>query len=50
MTRILKCLMALSLENEARHFYKALNNLVETETGCGITAPSIRYWSEAITS
>ncbi|MGB5328697.1 MAG: opioid growth factor receptor-related protein [Gammaproteobacteria bacterium] len=48
ITRILKCLMALSLEREARHFYKVLKNLVENDTGCGITPPSIRYWSEAV--
>ena len=48
ITRILKCLVALGLENEARHFFTALKGLVESELDCGISQTSIRYWTEAI--
>lgn len=50
ITRILKCLMALGLENEARHFFMALKGLVESELDSGISPTSIRYWTEAIES
>ncbi len=50
ITRILKCLMALGLENEAWHFFTALKSLVESELDSGISPTSIRYWTAAIES
>jgi hypothetical protein len=50
VTRILKCLVALGLENEARHFFNTLKSLVESELDSGISPTSIQFWTEAIES
>ena len=48
ITRIIKCLSTLGLEDEAGRFYVALENLVGSEVDCGLSPVTIRYWSEAI--
>lgn len=48
ITRILKCLVALGLENEARHFFNALTSLVESELDSGISQTSVQFWTEAL--
>lgn len=48
ITRILKSLQALGLEQEADEFYQALIQLRETEPDCGIGETAFSYWTEAV--
>jgi hypothetical protein len=50
ITRILKCLNTLGLEQEARALHQALVRLKDSEAGCGIPPSAFRYWSDAVTS
>lgn len=49
ITRILKCLNTLGLEQEARAFHQALLDLKNSEADCDIPASAFRYWTEAVT-
>jgi hypothetical protein len=49
ITRILKCLNTLALEQEARMLYNCLVALKETEPDCGIPATAFAYWADAVT-
>jgi hypothetical protein len=48
ITRILKCLTLLGLDDEARAFHAALVALCASERGCGINAMSRAYWRTAL--
>lgn len=48
ITRILKCLNTLALEQEARMFYDCLMALKETEPDCGIPTTAFAYWADAV--
>lgn len=48
ITRILKCLNTLALEQEAQMFYTSLVALKEAEAGCGIPATAFAYWSNSV--
>lgn len=48
ITRILKCLCALGLEEEASRFHRALAELVQHEKDCGIGERAQRFWGEAV--
>lgn len=48
ITRILKCLNTLALEQEARILYDSLIALKETEPDCGIPATAFAYWADAL--
>lgn len=48
ITRILKSLNSLGLENEAQQFLRALMELVTTEKECGIGETTRRFWAEAL--
>ena len=49
ITRILKCLNTLGLEQEARTLHDSLIALKETEPDCGIPAATFSYWADAVT-
>lgn len=49
ITRILRSLTTLGLEQEARNFYKKLAALQKTEPDCGIPATALIYWAAAVT-
>ena len=46
ITRILKCLCTLGLENEAAKFHEALLDLRENEPDCGIGDNAFRFWAD----
>ena len=48
ITRILKCLTALGLPNEAQRFHTTLSGLVKSESDCGIGVMAQKYWAEAV--
>lgn len=48
ITRMLKCLYALGLENEALQFHQILVKLVQNEKDCGIGTTAQQFWAEAI--
>jgi len=48
ITRILKCLCALGLKNEALQFHHTLVDLVQNEKDCGIGKVAQQYWAEAV--
>jgi hypothetical protein len=50
ITRILKCLSALALEQDARMLFDSLVALKGVEPDCGIPAAAFAYWADAITS
>ncbi len=47
ITRIIKCLNALGLENEAERFHAALHELRISEPDCGIGDVAFRFWDDA---
>ena len=49
ISRILKCLNTLALEQEARMLYDRLIALKETEPNCGIPATTFAHWATAVT-
>ncbi|MDP2155722.1 MAG: opioid growth factor receptor-related protein [Sulfuricella sp.] len=49
ITRILKCLNTLALEQEARIFYDSLVALKKIEPDCGIPSTAFAYWANAVT-
>lgn len=49
ITRILKCLNTLALEQEARMLYDSLAALQASEPDCGIPATAFAYWADAVT-
>ena len=50
ITRILKSLSTLGLEEDARAFLVALENLVATEPDCGVPLESLHFWRAAVPS
>lgn len=48
ITRILKCLMALGLEADARMFFEALERLRQSEPDCGIGSVAFDFWYQAV--
>ena len=48
ITRILKCLNTLALEQAAQMFYDRLLVLKETEPDCGIPATAFAYWTSSV--
>ena len=48
ITRILKCLCALGLREEARRFLACLEGLARSERDCGVGAMAIDYWRRAV--
>ncbi len=48
ITRILKCLNALGLKNDAKEFYEALTRLRASEQDCGIGDTALNFWAESI--
>lgn len=48
ITRILNCLMALGLRDEAEKFYRALLCLRDSERDCGITPRTVVFWRAAV--
>ena len=50
ITRILKSLMLLGLETEARAFHACLRELCTTEVECAVPAASQAFWAQAVSS
>ncbi len=48
ITRILKCLMTLQLQLEARQFLNTLERLSSEESTCGISMNTFKYWEDAV--
>ena len=48
ITRILKCLMLLGLQDEARHFQRALDGLCVEEPDAGINPTSRAFWRQSV--
>ncbi|HRO59631.1 MAG TPA: opioid growth factor receptor-related protein [Burkholderiaceae bacterium] len=48
ITRILKCLCALGLRDEAGHLLACLLALRSSEPDCGIGDTAFRYWQDAV--
>ena len=48
ITRILKCLCALGLEDEAIRYHQALVELVQNEKECGIGSMAQQFWAAAV--
>jgi len=48
ITRILKCLFTLGLDNEALQFHNTLVELVQNEKDCGIGETAQQFWSDAV--
>ena len=48
ITRILKCLKLLGLEEEARHFQRALATLCVEEPDAGINSTSQAFWRQSV--
>ncbi len=48
LTRIIKCLALLGLEDDAYALQRALANLCVTEPDCGITATTRGHWHDAL--
>ncbi len=48
ITRILKSMMTLGMETEARYFQKTLHRLCESEYDCGVGTLARKYWIESV--